>query len=90
MRAQIVFALRRGSDAPPLLPAGSATGLQPLDAELARQTDLEALVAAIYACLLARGQDGRPYIARAAQLRAAPGQSRCRNPSCCSAAWPCG
>jgi DNA-binding CsgD family transcriptional regulator len=62
MRAQIAFALRRGSDAPPLL-LGAAQRLQPLDAELARQTYLEALVAAIYAGRLAHGQD----IARAAQ-----------------------
>ena len=48
MRAQIAFALRRGSDAPPLL-LRAAERLQTLDAELARQTYLEALVAAIYA-----------------------------------------
>jgi DNA-binding CsgD family transcriptional regulator len=56
MRAQIAFALQRGSDAPPLL-LRAAQRLQTLDAELARQTYLEALVAAIYAGRLAHGQD---------------------------------
>ena len=65
MRAQIAFALRRGSDAPPLL-LRAAQRLQTLDAELARQTYLEALVAAIYAGRLAHGQDAAD-IARAAQ-----------------------
>jgi DNA-binding CsgD family transcriptional regulator len=58
MRAQIAFALRRGSDAPPLM-LRAAQRLQSLDAELARQTYLEALVAAIYAGRLVRGQDTR-------------------------------
>ena len=66
MQAQIAFALRRGSDAPPLL-LRAARRLQPLDAELARQTYLEALVAAIYAGRLADGQDVLD-IARAAQV----------------------
>ncbi|MGO9188251.1 MAG: helix-turn-helix transcriptional regulator [Streptosporangiaceae bacterium] len=65
MRAQIAFALRRGSDAPPLL-LRAAQRLQTLDAELARQTYLEALVAAIYAGRLAHGPDVLD-IARAAQ-----------------------
>jgi DNA-binding CsgD family transcriptional regulator len=56
MRAQIVFALRRGSDAPPLL-LQAAQRLQGLDDELARRTYLEALVAAIYAGRLAHGKD---------------------------------
>ncbi len=56
MRAQIAFALRRGNDAPPLL-LQAAQRLQALDAELARQTHLEALVAAIYAGRLAHGGD---------------------------------
>ena len=65
MRAQIAFALRRGGDAPPLM-LRAAQRLQGLDAELARQTYLEALVAAIYAGRLARGQDAR-QVARAAR-----------------------
>ena len=65
MRAQIAFALRRGGDAPPLM-LRAAQRLQSLDAELARQTYLEALVAAIYAGRLAQGQDAR-QVARAAK-----------------------
>ena len=56
MRAQVAFALRRGSDAPPLL-LRAAQRLEELDAGLARQTYLEALVAAVYAGRLAHGQD---------------------------------
>jgi DNA-binding CsgD family transcriptional regulator len=65
MRAQIAFALRRGGDAPPLM-LQAAQRLQSLDAALARQTYLEAMVAAIYAGRLARGQDAR-QVARAAR-----------------------
>jgi DNA-binding CsgD family transcriptional regulator len=64
MRAQIAFAVRRGHDAPPLL-LRAAQRLQTLDGELARQTYLEALVAAIYAGRLARGE-GALQVARAA------------------------
>jgi DNA-binding CsgD family transcriptional regulator len=56
MRAQVAFALRRGSDAPPLL-VRAAQRLEALDGELARQTYLQALVAAVYAGRLARGED---------------------------------
>ncbi len=56
MRAQVAFAVRRGSDAPPLL-LQAAKRLAALDAGLARETYLEALVAAIYAGRLARGTD---------------------------------
>jgi DNA-binding CsgD family transcriptional regulator len=69
MRAQVAFALRRGGDAPPLM-LRAAQRLQSLDAELARQTYLGALVAAIYAGRLARGQDARQdarQVARAAR-----------------------
>jgi DNA-binding CsgD family transcriptional regulator len=65
MRAQVAFALRRGGDAPPLM-LRAAQRLESLDAELARQTYLEALVAAIYAGRLAHGQDAR-QVARAAR-----------------------
>jgi len=54
MSAQIAFDLRRGRDAPPLL-LRAAQRLAPLEAELARETYLEALVAAIYAAGLANG-----------------------------------
>ena len=52
VHAQIAFDARRGSDAPPLL-MQTAQRLEPLDAELARETHLKALVAAIYASRLA-------------------------------------
>jgi DNA-binding CsgD family transcriptional regulator len=68
MRAQVAFALRRGRDAPPLL-LRAAQRLQPLDAELARQTYLEALVAAIYAGRLAHREDVLE-VARAARSAA--------------------
>jgi DNA-binding CsgD family transcriptional regulator len=63
--AQIAFDLRRGSDAPPLL-LHAAQRLQRIDVELAQETYLEALVAAIYAAVLAEGTDVRD-VARAAQ-----------------------
>ena len=52
VHAQIAFDLRRGSDAPPLL-LRTAQRLESLDAELARETHLKALVAVIYAARLA-------------------------------------
>ena len=48
LRAELAFDLRRGRDAPPLL-LGAAQRLETLDAELACETYLEALVAALYA-----------------------------------------
>jgi DNA-binding CsgD family transcriptional regulator len=48
LRAQIVFALRRGRDAPPLL-LDAARQLEALEPALARETYLEALGAAMYA-----------------------------------------
>ena len=48
VRAQIAFALRHGSDAPPLL-LDAAKRLVPLDPEQARESCLEALAAAIFA-----------------------------------------
>ncbi|MGO9487892.1 MAG: helix-turn-helix transcriptional regulator [Solirubrobacteraceae bacterium] len=56
VRAEIEFDLRRGRDAPPLL-LRVAQRLEALDAELARETYLEALVAAIYAARFASGAD---------------------------------
>src|SRR3954447_8216463 len=47
LRAQIAFALRRGSHAPPLL-LDPALRLVPLDAQLARETCLEALAAGMF------------------------------------------
>jgi len=68
MRAHIVFARRRGSDAPPLL-LDAAKRLEALDAGLARETYLEALGAAVFAGRLG-GQCGLREVAEAA--RAAP------------------
>ena len=56
MYAQIAFDLRRGSDAPLLL-LRAAQRLERIDVELAQETYLEALVAAIYAAGLAKGTD---------------------------------
>ena len=72
MRAQVAFALRRGSDAPPLL-LRAAQRLEELDAGLARQTYLEALVAAVYVGRLAHGQDVLEIARAAAALPAEAG-----------------
>jgi DNA-binding CsgD family transcriptional regulator len=68
LRGHIVFARRRGSDAPPLL-LRAAQELETLDPALARETYLEALGAAIYAGRL-NGDRGVREAAEAA--RAAP------------------
>jgi DNA-binding CsgD family transcriptional regulator len=54
LRAQVAFAARRGSDAPPLL-LRAARELEAVDTDLARATYLEALSAAMFAGRLARG-----------------------------------
>jgi DNA-binding CsgD family transcriptional regulator len=74
LRAQIVFALRRGSDAPPLL-LDAAKQLEPLDSGTAREAYLEALGAAIFAGRL-NGSVGPGNVAAAAQ-----GAPRVRHPS---------
>jgi len=76
LRAQIVFAQRRGSDAPPLL-LDAAERLQPLDIRLARETYLEALGAAVFAGRLG-GRSGVREVATAA--RAAPPGPEPRRP----------
>jgi len=48
LRAEIVFARTRGSDAPALL-LDAARRLEPLDAAMARETHLEAMAAAMFA-----------------------------------------
>ena len=68
MRAHIVFAQSRGSDAPALL-LDAAKQLETLDAGLARETYLEALGAAVFAGRLG-GRCGVREVAEAA--RAAP------------------
>jgi DNA-binding CsgD family transcriptional regulator len=72
LRGQIWFAVRRGSDAPPLL-LHAAKRLQALDANLARETYLEALIAAIFAGRLNSGSDVREA---AVAARAAPPAAR--------------
>jgi DNA-binding CsgD family transcriptional regulator len=67
LRAEIAFTSNRGSDAPPLL-LSAAKQLEPLDVTLARETYLEALMAAQFAGRLAGG--AALEVARAA--RAAP------------------
>ena len=54
LRAQVTFTSHRGSDAPRLL-LGAAKKLEPLDASLARETYLEALMAVQFAGRLAGG-----------------------------------
>jgi DNA-binding CsgD family transcriptional regulator len=56
LRAQIAFATRRGSDAPPLL-LRAGRQLEPLDSGLARDTYLEAFTAAVIVGRLSRGAD---------------------------------
>ena len=69
MRAQIAFVTRRGNDAPPLL-LEAANRLADLDPLLARETYLEALVAAGFAGRLAGAGASVLEVARA--TRAAP------------------
>ncbi|MEV4417498.1 AAA family ATPase [Catellatospora sp. NPDC049609] len=64
LRAQLAFAGSRGRDAPPLL-LGAAERLSALDAAMARETYLEALLAAIYAGRLGDGE-GVLAVAKAA------------------------
>lgn len=64
LRAQIAFALRRGSDALPLL-LDAAQRLAALDPRLARETYLEALAAAIFAGGLGNRREMREVAAAA-------------------------
>jgi len=73
LRAEIVFALRRGSDAPPLL-LDAARQLEPHDTGSAREAYLEAIGAAIFAGRL-NGDVGPREVAAAARA-AAPGRER--------------
>jgi DNA-binding CsgD family transcriptional regulator len=68
LRGEIAFASRRGRDAPALL-LEAAKRLEPLDVELARETHLEALLAAVYAGRFAPGGGLR---AAGVAARAAP------------------
>jgi hypothetical protein len=64
LRAQIAFTSSRGSDAPPLL-LKAAKQLEPLDVNLARETYLDAICAAIFAGRLALGAGLREVAAAA-------------------------
>jgi DNA-binding CsgD family transcriptional regulator/tetratricopeptide (TPR) repeat protein len=72
LRAQIAFAMNRGSGAPPLL-LKAAKRLERLDVKLARETYLDALTAAVFAHRLA-SSGGVLEVAEAA--RAAPPSSQ--------------
>jgi DNA-binding CsgD family transcriptional regulator len=71
LRAEIAFAGRRGSDAPPLL-LQAARQLEPLDPRLARETYLQAFTAAVLAGRLSRGADVAEVSRAARQAPAAP------------------
>ena len=87
LRAQIAFASRRGSDAPPLL-LKAARELEAVDPSLARATYLEALSAAMFAGRLARG-GGRREVSEAALAGPPPPHRRVR-PISSSRAWRSG
>ena len=70
LRGEIVFASGLGSDAPPLL-LKAATRLDPLDADLARETYLTAWMAALFAGRLA-GAGDLLEVSRAARSLPAP------------------
>jgi DNA-binding CsgD family transcriptional regulator len=72
LRAEIAYARRRGSDAPPLL-LDAAKQLEGLDPTLARETYLEALGAAMYMGLLCADSSVR-MAAEAARAAPAPPQ----------------
>ncbi len=76
LRAQIAFASRRGTDAPPLL-LQAAREFEPIDPNLARATYLEAFSAALFAGRLARG-GGVVEVAEA--VRAGPPPPRAPRP----------
>jgi DNA-binding CsgD family transcriptional regulator len=71
LRAEIVFARTRGSDAPALL-LGAARRLEPLDAAMARETHLEAMTAALFAGRLGRKPDVRECAEAALAAPTAP------------------
>ena len=80
LRAQIAFVSTRGSDAAPLL-LEAAERLEPLDPELARETYLEALSAAMFAGRLAGPGASSLEVARAARA-APPAPPATRGSSC--------
>jgi len=75
LRGQIAFSSSRGSDAPPLL-LKAARQFEPLDPRLARETYLEALIAAILAGRLALGGGVREAAEAARAAPPPPGPAR--------------
>src|SRR5215216_2763217 len=75
LRAQITFTRTRGGDAVPLLLA-AARRLEPVDAGLARETYLEALVASIFAGRLGGGEALEETAAAADAAPVGPGPPR--------------
>jgi DNA-binding CsgD family transcriptional regulator len=75
LRGQIAFGSRRGSDAPPLL-LKAAKSLELLDVRLARETYLEALLAALFAGRLALGGGAREVAEAARAAPPPPGAAR--------------
>ncbi|TDW24350.1 helix-turn-helix transcriptional regulator [Kribbella kalugense] len=71
LRAQLAFAANRGNDAPPLL-LRAAKRLEPIDADLARETYLDALNAALFAGRLASPGGGPQEAAAAARTAPRP------------------
>ncbi|GAA3070786.1 LuxR family transcriptional regulator [Pseudonocardia yunnanensis] len=71
LRGQIVFARHRGREAPPLL-LQAARRLEPLDVRLARETYLDALLAARFAGALGHGDSVREVAHAAAGAPPAP------------------
>src|SRR5215208_4544469 len=71
LRAELVFARTRGSDAPALL-LDAARRLEPLDAAMARETHLEAMAAAMFAGRLGDGPGVREAAEAAQDAPAAP------------------
>jgi DNA-binding CsgD family transcriptional regulator len=75
LRGQVVFARKRGVDAPPLL-LDAARRLEPHDSRLARETYLEALSAAIFAGRLSTRPSLREVAETARRAPAAPPPAR--------------
>jgi DNA-binding CsgD family transcriptional regulator len=71
VRAQLAFAARRGSDAPPLL-LKAASRLETVDVGLSRSTYMDALIAAVFAGRLAAPGGSLPDVARAASAAPSP------------------
>ena len=85
LRARISFASSRGRDAPPLL-LKAAKRLEPLDVRLARETYLDALLAAVVVHRLASGGGGLLDVAEAVNV-ARPSSHPLRAPDLLLDGW---